>query len=206
MQQYLELCPEMQEMKHSQPVILASGSPRRRELISLAFENVRIYPADIEEKIDNKVPAEDVTLGLSLQKASHVSRLFPGIPVIGCDTVVIFDGEVMGKPSDDEDAFRMLRKLSGSVHTVSTGCSIVCGDTVRSFKELTRVAFWELSDDMIRSYIASGEPMDKAGAYGIQKLGSLLVRSLDGDYFNVVGLPVSRLYREFSDFMKCLKN
>ncbi|MBQ9543736.1 MAG: septum formation protein Maf [Clostridia bacterium] len=192
-------------MKITTPVILASASPRRKELIGLCFENVSIIPSDAEEIIDKNARPEEVTLGLSLAKARSVAALHHDTPVIGCDTVVIKDGRILTKPKDRSDAVKMLKELSGAVHTVSTGCSIVYGGREHSFFELTSVRFWELPETLIESYVDSGEPMDKAGAYGIQKLGSLLVREINGDYFNVVGLPVSRLYREFISFIGTTK-
>lgn len=188
-------------MRITTPVILASGSPRRRELIGLCFENVSIIPSDAEEVPDPEAKLEEVTLGLSLAKARFVAASHPETPVIGCDTVVIKNGRILTKPKDIKDAASMLRELSGAEHTVSTGCSIVSGNRTHSFYELTTVRFWELSDELIESYVRSGEPMDKAGAYGIQKLGALLVKEIKGDYFNVVGLPVARIFREFNSFI-----
>ena len=188
-------------MKIKTPIVLASASPRRRELIGLCFENVSIIPSDAEEIPEPDVKPEDVTLGLSLVKAKSVALLRPDAPVIGCDTVVVKDGAILTKPKNKREAVGMLKELSGSKHTVSTGCSIVYRGRSHSFRELTTVCFWELPDALIESYVNSGEPMDKAGAYGIQKLGALLVKEISGDYFNVVGLPVSRLYREFLSFI-----
>ena len=188
-------------MRVHSPVILASASPRRKELISLAFSNVTICPSTAEETIPLSVSAEEVALQLSQIKAQDVADQRKDLPVIGCDTIVISRGAVLTKPRDCEDAFRMLKELSGNEHTVCTGCTVIYQGKSLSFYETTRVRFWNLSDEQIHSYVATGEPMDKAGAYGIQSLGSLFVREIQGDYFNVVGLPVSRLYREFRSFL-----
>ncbi len=184
------------------PVVLASASPRRKELIRLAFQNVTFCPSQEEEIVPEGIFAEQIPVVLARAKAMSVSQTYPDVPVIGCDTVVISRGRLLHKPKDAEEAFRMLRELSGHKHTVCTGCAIRHQGREHSFFETTEVTFHNLSDDLIEAYIHTGEPMDKAGAYGIQGFGSLLVKEIRGDYFNVVGLPVSRLYREFLEFVK----
>ena len=182
-------------------VILASASPRRRELMKYAAAEFDIRPADIDETVpENTDPmlAAEIT---ACRKAEAVSEKYPEDTVIGCDTVVILDGEIMGKPSDEEHAFQMLKKLSGHTHRVVTGVCIRRGSRVKRFSECTEVEFYPLTDEEIHSYIATGDPMDKAGAYGIQSEGCVLVKGINGDFFNVVGLPVARLKREIGEFL-----
>ncbi|MCR5196052.1 MAG: Maf family protein [Pseudobutyrivibrio sp.] len=177
-------------------LILASGSPRRRELLAQAGIEYIVEPADIEETTTETLPAR-VVEDLSRQKALAVSKNHPGQVVLAADTVVAFDDKILGKPVDEDDAFEMLTELSGRTHQVYTGVTIVYTDrSVKTFSECTEVTMYPNSPEAIRSYIASGEPMDKAGAYGIQGLGSVLVERINGDYNNVVGLPLAKVYRE----------
>ena len=176
-------------------LILASGSPRRRELLSQAGIEYIVEPADIDETTTETLPTK-VVEDLSRQKALAVSKNHPGEIVLAADTVVAFDDKILGKPVDEEDAFMMLSELSGRTHQVYTGVTIVYTDgSVNTFSECTEVTMYENSPETIRNYIASGEPMDKAGAYGIQGIGAVLVESIKGDYNNVVGLPLARVYR-----------
>lgn len=176
-------------------LILASASPRRKELISLISKEVKIYPADVDESFDSSFDAETVPEMLSVRKAKAVAELFPEDTVIGSDTSVIIDGKILGKPKDEEDAKNMLRLLSGNTHKVITGCAIFKNGRSLSFSETTEVIFYPLTEKEISDYVLTREPMDKAGAYGIQGYGSLLIKEIKGDYFNVVGLPVSKLSR-----------
>ena len=178
-------------------LILASASPRRRRLLeglSLAF---RVIPAEFEEGGHRGQAPCEVAAALAEGKALAVARRHPESLVIGADTIVVVDGEILGKPKDAGEAKSMLRRLSGRTHTVKTGVCLarVCESFVRTEVESTEVTFGELSDDLIERYVATGEPMDKAGAYGIQEVGATLVRRVDGCYFNVVGLPLFRLAR-----------
>lgn len=177
-------------------IILASASPRRRELLSSVDVKFEVEASNVSEDISEVEHAVDIPLYLARKKAYDIAQSHPDDIVIGCDTIVIVDDAVLTKPKDSDDAFRMLRLMSGRKHCVYTGCCIVCADTERSFCEKTEVEFFELSDDEINAYIATGECMDKAGAYGIQSKGKTLVRCICGDYYNVVGLPVARLKRE----------
>lgn len=161
-------------------------------------DDIIIAPSNADETLDSSVRAEDAAQVLAERKAASVAALYPGHTVIGCDTVVTIDGQILGKPKDAEDARRMLRMLSGRTHSVITGTCIIA-DHTRSFSVETRVTFYPLTDADIDAYIATGDPMDKAGAYGIQTEGALLAEKIDGDFFNVVGLPVSRLYRELRE-------
>ena len=177
-------------------IILASGSPRRRELLSQAGIDYIVKPADIDENTKETLPSK-VVEDLSKSKAIAVSKVNPGRVVLAADTVVAFDNRILGKPKDEEDAFEMLSALSGRTHQVYTGVTIIDETgNVNTFSECTDVEMYENSPELIRSYIASKEPMDKAGAYGIQGLGAILVKSISGDYNNVVGLPLAKVYRE----------
>lgn len=175
-------------------VILASASPRRKELMQLICPSFRVIPADCGEAVPEALSAGDVPGFLSFQKCKCIADVYQKAVVIGCDTVVTTaDGEILGKPKDKEDAARMLRLLSGRMHTVDTGVSISYKGRTETFTETTKVWFKDLTDEEIEDYINTGEPMDKAGAYGIQGEGTLLVDKIEGDFFNVVGLPVSKL-------------
>ncbi len=177
-------------------MILASQSPRRRELLSLITDNFRIIPAAGEEVLPEKISPENAVLTLSEQKADEIYREHRSEVIVAADTIVAIDGKILGKPVDEKDAFAMLKTLSGRVHEVFTGvCVIFANGRKERFFEETKVEFYELSDAEIAAYIKTGEPMDKAGAYGIQGKGALLVKRIDGDYYNVMGLPVARLLR-----------
>lgn len=176
-------------------LVLASASPRRQELIRLIDEEIIICPSDADESYSADTPTDNVPELLAVRKAAEVAKKYPNDTVIGCDTSVIIGNEILGKPTDKEDAARMLRLLSGNTHKVITGCAIFKGGKSISFSETTFVTFYPLSDKDIEDYIATNEPYDKAGAYGIQGKASLLVKGIEGDYFNVVGLPVARLNR-----------
>ncbi|HLS91098.1 MAG TPA: Maf family protein [Limnochordia bacterium] len=183
-------------------IILASASPRRRALLAdlnLAFD---VEPAPFDEASVNASVPEELVMALARGKARAVAKRHPDALVIGADTAVIIDGEVLGKPRDVQDAHRMLRRLAGRTHRVLTGvalCHLATGREAVAY-ESTDVTFGPLSDDEIARYIATGEPMDKAGAYGIQGYGAVLVQGVKGCYFNVVGLPLYRLARMLRAF------
>ena len=177
-------------------IVLASASPRRIELIKAIAPDCLCTAADIEESVPAGMPPEDCPCYLAEQKAKAVALRFPDAAVIGCDTVVIIDGAVLGKPRDDAEAAEMLRMLSGRVHTVITGVFVAVDGGGFGFSERTDVEFRALREQEIADYVATGEPRDKAGAYGIQGAGSVLVRRVDGDFYNVMGLPVARLKEE----------
>ena len=181
-------------------MILASQSPRRRELLSLITEDFRIIPAKGEELLPAKISPENAVLTLSEQKADEIFVEHKDELIIAADTIVAIDGKILGKPRDENDAFSMLKTLSGRVHEVFTGVCVVFpnGRKERFFEE-TKVEFYPLSTEQIEAYIKTGEPMDKAGAYGIQGKGALLVKRIDGDYYNVMGLPVAKLSRVIAD-------
>lgn len=176
-------------------IVLASNSPRRKELLAQARIEFVVDPADIDEVTTETLPAK-VVEDLSRQKALAVAANHKGEVVLAADTVVAFDDKILGKPKDEEDAFKMLTELSGRTHQVYTGVTIIDKEgKANTFSECTSVTMYENSADSIRSYIASKEPMDKAGAYGIQGLGAVLVKGIEGDYNNVVGLPLAKVYR-----------
>lgn len=173
------------------PIILASKSPRRKELLSLITENFVIKSAEVDESLPKGIQPDKAVEYLSKIKAEPF-RNNEDI-IIGADTVVSIDGVILGKPNDRSNAFKMLKMLSGKYHSVFTGVTIIKPDSTKTFSVETRVKFFDLTDREINDYLDTGEPFDKAGAYGIQGKGSLLVEKIDGDYFNVVGLPVSTL-------------
>ncbi|MBR2714653.1 MAG: septum formation inhibitor Maf [Ruminococcus sp.] len=185
-------------------VILASASPRRRELLKEIVSEFDIVVSNADETILHDMAVEEIPRFLATLKACDVAQNHKDEVVIGSDTVVVVDSQVLGKPKDENDAFSMLKMLSGRKHQVMTGCAIVCGEKKHSFTEITEVEFFELSDDEIRDYIKTKDPMDKAGAYGIQSKGKTLVKGIFGDYYNVVGLPIGRLRRELDMFMKTI--
>lgn len=179
-----------------QNLILASSSPRRKELLETLRLTFAISSSDVDESFDPSLSPEEVVMELAERKAQAIFKENPDAFVIGSDTVVVADNQILGKPADEAEAIRMLQSLSCKQHEVFTGVSIVSPTSSTRFYERTEVWFWELTDDEIRSYVKSGEPLDKAGAYGIQQLGSMLVKKIHGDYFAVVGLPVARTVRE----------
>lgn len=182
-------------MKQMHEILLASGSPRRRELFTEAGLNFEVVSVDVDETPNEKEP-EKVAQELSRRKAVAADRELAADRnkvIVAADTVVIHNGKVLGKPKDEADAVRMLTELSGAVHDVITGVTILTpGREEVTFSQRTRVRFRPLSEEEIQDYVATGEPMDKAGAYGIQGLGGRLVEGIDGDFYNVVGFPMDR--------------
>ena len=182
-------------------IILASASPRRKELLEQIGLSFQIEPARGEEHIISIIPRE-VVEELSCQKAMEVAELHKeeDALILGADTIVVYEDKIMGKPADEEEAMEMLRKLSGKTHCVFTGVTAVLWEnrkkTVRTFSEKTEVTFYPMSEEEIMFYVKTKEPMDKAGAYGIQGIGAKFIQAIHGDYNNVVGLPVARLYQE----------
>lgn len=176
-------------------VILASQSPRRRELLRLVGIAHEVRPADIDESYrDGETPHEHAAR-LAREKAAVIAAGDPDAVVIGSDTIVVIDGQVLGKPADAAHARRMLRQLSGRSHEVITGVAAAWRGQMVSDIEIVGVTFRPLTDEEIAAYIATGEPMDKAGAYGIQGYGATIVERVDGDYFAVMGLALNRLVR-----------
>lgn len=184
-------------------IILASASPRRKELLEQVGAEFEIIPAVGEEIITDSRPQQAV-LGLSAQKAAEVAAKVQGDAIVlGADTVVAFGDKILGKPKDEMDAEQMLSMLSGNTHSVYTGVSIVVKQSGQSraysFYEETEVTMYPLSKQQILSYIRTGEPMDKAGSYGIQGRGALFIEKIQGDYNNVVGLPIARVFRTIEE-------
>lgn len=173
--------------------VLASQSPRRRDLLQLLRIPFTVCPADVDEAMNESLPAHREVARVSICKAEATHRE-PGDVVIAADTIVVLDGKILGKPADRAEAIAMLQALSGRDHQVMTGVTVLKGDTCLTHTEITDIHFRELSDSEIRNYVASGEPMDKAGAYGIQGGAALFADSMHGDYYNVMGLPVCRLF------------
>ena len=176
--------------------LLASQSPRRAELVRYITDEFEILPSDCDETVPDGIEPEEIPELLAARKALSVSRLKKDRLVIGCDTVVIIDGVILGKPHTPDRAISMLKTLSGRTHTVVSGVCICYKGKTMSFSQKTLVSFYELSEEEIRDYVQSCKPLDKAGAYGIQNKGGLFVREISGDYYNIVGLPVARLKRE----------
>ena len=188
-------------------IILASQSPRRKEILKLVDLDFDVMPSGCDENIEYSSPA-DMVSKLSYLKAKDVAEKIKKEDsknqhlVIGSDTTVFFDNQILGKPKNKEDAFSMLRAMSGKSHIVYTGVSVIdtLTDKTETFYEETKVTFYDVSDEEINAYIETKDPMDKAGAYGVQGKGAFLVKKVEGDYFTVVGLPVAHLLRVLKDF------
>lgn len=183
-------------------IILASASPRRKELLQYITKDFKVIVSSVDEIVPENIPQEEVPQFLATLKAMDVASKYPNDLVIGADTCVLCDGLILGKPKDREEAFNMLSNLSGKTHSVITGCALVKNNKSISFSVLTTVEFYELSEKEINEYIDSNEPFDKAGGYGIQSKGGLFVKAIGGDYFNVVGLPIAQLNRVINSFLK----
>ena len=189
-------------------IILASQSPRRKELLErMGIQDFETISPNVDESAFRGLPPEELVRRLSAEKAAAVAgRAGEDAIVIAADTVVALEGAVLGKPADELDAFKMLSALSGVRHQVYTGVTVCRGGEKQTAHEVTDVTFRELSEEEIEHYIATGEPMDKAGAYGIQGYGALLIQGISGDYYNVMGLPVCRLSGMLARFgVDCLK-
>ena len=183
-------------------LVLASQSPRRKQLLKLISEDFVVFPDDSPENADESLTPQEYVSNLSLTKCINVAEKFDEESiVIGADTVVVFNKKILGKPLSEEKAENMLKELSGNMHSVYTGVTVMCKaqNKVISFCEKTNVYFYGISEEEIKKYIATREPMDKAGAYGIQEKGALFVKRIDGDYNNVVGLPIAKLARILRD-------
>lgn len=182
-------------------IILASNSPRRKELMKYLELDFEIKASDIEEVIDPKLEHDELVMDLAFQKAYAIFKDNKDAIVLGFDTLVVIDDYVLGKPKDEEEAKIFLRLLSGNTHRVLTGCTILTKGYSKSFYTDAYVTFMNLTDEDIDNYIKTKEPMDKAGAYGIQAYGSKLVKSINGDYFTIVGFPISRLDLELKKIL-----
>ena len=178
-------------------LILASQSPRRKALLGLFHIPFTVRVADIDETMDPQGSPREEVAKVSLRKARAISREADDV-VIAADTIVVCDGRILGKPKDEADAVAMLRLLSGRDHQVMTGVTVIRGEDHETLTEVTDIHFRPLSEKEIRSYVATGEPMDKAGSYGIQGGAALFAEKMVGDYYNVMGLPVCRLWQMLS--------
>ncbi|HEX8692463.1 MAG TPA: Maf family protein [Longimicrobium sp.] len=187
----------MTEPRTPPPIILASQSPRRAELIARLELTFDVLPADIDESYREGETPPAHAERLAREKAQAIAKTHPHALVVGSDTIVVVDGDVLGKPRDRAHAVEMLRRLSGREHEVCTGVAVARGERVESGLERVRVRFRALDERACEEYVATGEPMDKAGAYGIQGFGSAIVEGIEGDYFAVMGLPVVRMLRLF---------
>ena len=175
--------------------VLASSSPRRQELLKLLLTDFEVLPSHVDESVLVGESPEELVARLAREKALAVQTRYPSARIIGADTVVVRDREILGKPASHNDGWNMLRKLSGRTHQVLTGVCLLHLDTTFVEWSTTDVTFCHLTDLEIQTYLQSGEPFDKAGAYAIQGLGARFVEGIEGCYFNVVGLPVPRLYQ-----------
>ncbi|HUF65744.1 MAG TPA: Maf family protein [Gemmatimonadaceae bacterium] len=176
-------------------VVLASGSPRRRELLRLIGLGHEVEPADVDESVHDEESPSSHAERLALAKAEAIATRFPDALVLAADTIVVVDGDILGKPRGEAHAREMLARLSGRSHTVITGVAAAHGPVAHSDVEQVAVTFRPLREEEIAEYVATGEPMDKAGAYGIQGYGATIVERIDGDYFAVMGLAIVRLLR-----------
>lgn len=181
-------------------MILASSSPRRKELMNLLDIPFTVISKDVEEKIDKTIAPHENVKNLALKKAMAIALDYQDAFVIGCDTVVVAENKIIGKPKDRQDAIDTLNYLSGKEHCVYTGVAIVCKkrEIKICFYEMTKVKMQTLTAREITNYVATNEPLDKAGSYGIQGKGAIYIERIDGDYYNVVGLPINRLYKELN--------
>ena len=182
-------------------LILASGSPRRRELLSLYTTDFTVCVSDFDESAVTAPTPAQLVEQLAIGKCLAVAKQHPDAVVIGCDTVVDVDGTVFGKPHDAEDAKRMLRALSGKTHQVHTGVCIAKGDRAEHFVDSCKVTFFPLGEEEIDFYTATPEPYDKAGAYAIQGRAALWLDRIEGDYYTIMGLPVSRTVQTLTHFL-----
>ncbi|AMC92784.1 septum formation protein Maf [Erysipelothrix larvae] len=178
--------------------VLASQSPRRRELMTYLGLSFSVVPSNVEEILDGNLSIESQIESIAVQKARPILESNQDRVVIGADTVVVLDGEILGKPKTAEKAVEMLRKLSGRTHEVITGVALLSSENEVIFHNKTFVTFYELSDEEITRYVNTKDPLDKAGAYSIQGQGGLFVSKIDGDFYSVVGLPISRIYHELT--------
>lgn len=183
-------------------IVLASQSPRRRELLTLLGMPFSYDQADLDETLNPSLDLKDSIEDLARRKAKAVEHKHPNALIIAADTVVVLEGMILGKPSDKNDAIRMLNVLSGHTHQVITSVCLAYQNRSHTFSSVTDVRFYSLTQKDIQEYVETGSPMDKAGAYGIQDQGALLIERIDGDYYTVMGLPIALLRRELESFIQ----
>ncbi|MDY0074596.1 MAG: Maf family protein [Acholeplasmataceae bacterium] len=181
-------------------IVLASSSPRRAKLLQDAGLDFIVVPSHIDEIVDEKYKPSELVMEIAKQKALNVATKYPNDTIVGADTIVVYEEHILGKPKDEEDAYRMLKLLSDDRHIVYTAVALVKGDKIKTFVSETEVWMKNLSDLEIWNYIKTGEPMDKAGAYGIQGEGGSLVDHYKGDFFTIVGLPLKDVLEQLKDF------
>ena len=182
-------------MKH---IILASASPRRKEILELADLKFDVMPSDAQEITTKTAPNEGGMELASIKAKDIYKKSEKQSMIVGADTVVAYQGQILGKPTDKADAKRMLTMLSGQTHEVYTGVCVIEDGKTKTFYEETKVTFYEISDEQIDHYIKTGEPMDKAGSYGIQGKAAVFIKGIEGDYYNVVGFPIARFLQEIT--------
>lgn len=182
-------------------IVLASQSPRRHEILNLVKINHDVIPSFAKETITSFDNPSQVVLDISLQKASEVASRYPQDVIIGADTVVVIDNKILGKPHNREAAISMLQQLSGRTHYVLTGVSVMHKDKLHQFVEISEVTFYNMSENEINDYIDNEYVYDKAGSYAIQGMCAKYIKSIKGDYYNIVGLPISKLYQLLKEYM-----
>ncbi len=182
--------------KIMKPLILASQSPRRKQLLEMIGVPFTCIVHEIEEYVDTSLPIVDALQQLAIQKGQEVAKQNPDSVVVSADTMVALGNTVLGKPKDEQEAKQMLQRLSNNTHIVYSAVAIFVDGKVKTFCDQSEVCFYDLNESLIDAYIAKGGCLDKAGAYGIQDAGALFVKSIQGDYYTIVGLPIARLYRE----------
>lgn len=187
---------------HFPAVILASKSPRRQELLTLMGIDFRVFLKEVDESYPEGLTPPEIAVYISEKKAKAFDDFVKDEIVITADTIVVIGGKIVGKPDDNDHAFEILSELSGNMHEVITAVTLLKNNRIHSFYEVSKVFFRHLTEEQIRQYISSGNPMDKAGAYGIQEwIGLIAIERIDGSYTNVVGLPTHRLYQELCSFI-----
>jgi len=177
-------------------IILASASPRRRELLKMIDIPFTVFPANVDEVIDDSLSPQENVMNLAKIKALHIAKVHRDAIIIGSDTIVVLDQCILGKPANADEAIHMLQSLSGKTHIVITGMTLLNNTDIDNFYSETKVTFYNLSEKEIQDYVATNEPFDKAGAYAIQGKGAKFIQSIEGDYYTVMGLPIGQLYQK----------
>jgi septum formation protein len=193
---------QQDSMSEQRTIILASGSPRRKELLSLIGLKFKVDVSDFEEDLGLRLKPRELAKYLSFEKARAVAHNYKNAVIIAADTFIVFRGKLLGKPHTEKEAMRMLTLLNGKSHSVITGYTVLDTNTGKKSSRSveTKVWFRNMAEDELRAYVRTGEPLDKAGAYAIQGIGSLIVKKIEGDYFNVIGLPVASLAATLKKF------
>lgn len=182
--------------------ILASKSPRRIEILNNAGYQFKVVKSNNKETIDNNIKGASNAVNIAYGKALDVFKQYPNEVVVAADTIVLLKGEILGKPKNQEDAFKMLKKLNNKKHHVITGVAIIKGNKTKKFYVKSRVFFKDLTDQQLKDYVLTNEPMGKAGSYAIQGVGMKLVKTFKGDYYNIMGLPINKFNKEIKKFLE----